>query len=380
MLLLGTHPRREARCSREAAVAGRARGGAGKGGAEGGKGKDLGAESVVRGGDGRRLTDAPPPPPLPVSVVVAGWQKNGATKPGTPGTGRKNKRTSFGAQSLSQFSSSPSWGIGSADRNGYAKQYISAEHAKVMGGMTSPGAVYKLISSIDKQPLSKNYNAASFSFGSEERLGGKRYHSVVPGPGSYKRDSSFMAQNLSTKQTAPSAGFGTSNRDNLEKVFITEEHNKINFGIHSPGPSAYNAGSSVGKQTRSDNTSAPSWQIGKDSRFQYDFVKRAQKVPGAGQYSIKSTVGKQVDSTKPSMPQHSFGSGTRAATNKLFISVEHEKSQHGLNSPGPATALPSSSMGRQMNSNSKSQNPFSFGTSKRIVYADSGVPGPGHYD
>ena len=106
----------------------------------------------------------------------------------------------------------------------------------------------------------------------------------------------------------------------------------------------------------------------------------AQKVPGAGQYSIKSTVGKQVDSTKPSMPQHSFGPGTRAATNKLFISVEHEKSQHGLNSPGPATALPSSSMGRHMNSNSKSQNPFSFGTSKRIVYADSGVPGQGHYD
>jgi hypothetical protein len=45
----------------------------------------------------------------------------------------------------------------------------------------------------------------------------------------------------------------------------------------------------------------------------------------AGQYQIPGAVGRQVTSTKRSAPLVGFGSGTREATKKVFISIDHEK-------------------------------------------------------
>ena len=299
---------------------------------------------------------------------------------GQPPRRRTGGRSSFGKQPLSSTSSAPSWGIGSSSRAQFQKQYLSADHARVMPGNSSPGSVYNISSSIDRQALSGNENSSAFSFGSEERLSNRRTKNPVPGPGSYKVASSVAPQCESTKKSAPQMGFGSSVRDSNGKVFITKQHDKVNFGVHSPGPSQYTAGSGMGTQHNSRKSSAPAFQQGKSGRFQYDYVKRAEKLPGAGQYIIQSTVGSQADSKKRSMPKFSFGSGTRDASNKLFLSVEHEKGMQGMNSPGPMTSVKTSSMGRQVLSTAPSRNGHAFGMSKRQVYQVSSVPGPGHYD
>ena len=38
----------------------------------------------------------------------------------------------------------------------------------------------------------------------------------------------------------------------------------------------------MGRQVLSDRESLPSWQMGSDKRFQYDFIKRTQGMPGPG--------------------------------------------------------------------------------------------------
>ena len=47
-----------------------------------------------------------------------------------------------------------------------------------------------------------------------------------------------------------------------------------------------------------------------------------------------SAAGKQVFSTKKTAPTIAFGSSTRDQTKKMFISVDHEKSNYGEGSPG----------------------------------------------
>ena len=54
------------------------------------------------------------------------------------------------------------------------------------------------------------------------------------------------------------------------------------YGKESPGPSAYNLSGGMGRQVLSDHESLPSWQMGTDKRFQYDFIKRTQGMPGPG--------------------------------------------------------------------------------------------------
>ena len=45
-----------------------------------------------------------------------------------------------------------------------------------------------------------------------------------PGPGSYVLGQAVGPQFSSTKTSAPMPGFGTSNRDQMQKVFISTEH------------------------------------------------------------------------------------------------------------------------------------------------------------
>lgn len=51
--------------------------------------------------------------------------------------------------------------------------------------------------------------------------------------------------------------------------------------------------------------------------------------------------GQQVDSTKETVASVAFSSATRDAAGRVFISVDHEKSGYGRESPGdpPASAL-----------------------------------------
>ena len=171
-------------------------------------------------------------------------------------------RSSFGSQPLSVHPSASSFGFGSSSRGAFVRQYLSPEHAQAMGGDNSPGAIYNMLSSISKQPLSNNSTSAKFSFGTAERIGKKgnkadRKGMMKPGPGAYKMPSSIAAQIVSTKKSAATPSFGSSTRDNQQKLFLTTDHEKIHYGRHSPGPSIYQATSCFGIQQNARNRSSP---------------------------------------------------------------------------------------------------------------------------
>jgi len=193
--------------------------------------------------------------------------------------------------------------------------FLTAEHSKADYGHESPGPVYDLKSSVGKQESSKNSTAPLFSFGTADRFhkdqagGGKA--SSAPGPGTYVKPSSFGRQGESTRQTSEAFGFGSSTRLGAERVFLSPEHSKNDYGKSSPGPSVYNPKASVGQQAESHKENAPSFVFSSAERFKYEHVERAARMPGAGQYNAINSVGKQPDSKKSTLPRYSFGSSKR---------------------------------------------------------------------
>lgn len=288
----------------------------------------------------------------------------------------------FGQQHDSKKSTAPIYGFGSADRANLAKVFLTPEHSKSDYGKNSPGPIYELKSSIGKQSSSKCGSSPLFSFGTADRFNKPKTGpgQAVPGPGAYQCPSSLGTQADSTKGSAADHGFGSSTRHHQEKVFLSEESAKVNYGVGSPGPSAYNSRSSVGKQASSKNETSPTWAFSSEERFKYDYVERAAKIPGAGQYNSIGAVGVQSDSKKKSLPKYSFGTCTRNRRHKVYISPEHEKQHFGENSPGPASIGPQTSVGVQQSSKNLSASSWKFGSAKRFVYNDSRTPGPGTYD
>lgn len=90
----------------------------------------------------------------------------------------------------------------------------------------------------------------------------------------------------STKSSTPKPRFGTSNREAGEKQYISAEHEKSGFGRMSPGPSAYNLSGGLGKQTRSDRTSLPSWRLGTEKRFSDYAARESANAPGPGKHFL----------------------------------------------------------------------------------------------
>lgn len=296
-------------------------------------------------------------------------------------------RSMLGIQHDSKKATAPIYGFGSADRANLSKVFLTPEHAKSDYGKNGPGPIYELKSSFGKQDNSKNPSGPLYSFGTADRFQkpsaslSKRSTSV-PGPGAYSSPSSLGRQGDSGKDSAPQFGFGSSTRHHQEKVFLSAEQAKVNFGLNSPGPSAYQTKSSVGVQASSKNETAPIYGFGSEERFRYDYVDRAAKIPGAGQYNNTSAVGVQADSNKKTAPIYGFGSSTRATRDKVYVSAEHEKSHYGDASPGPASIGPNSfvSMGPQTSSQKATGYKYSFGSATRFVYSNSNNPGPGAYD
>ncbi|KAK9829789.1 hypothetical protein WJX72_007931 [[Myrmecia] bisecta] len=291
-------------------------------------------------------------------------------------------RSTFGKQCKSNLKTAPACGFGSAVRSNCSKQYVSPDvdraNCKAMGGNNSQGAIYKVQETLGKQCLSTWHSAPVSGFGTAKRPS-MAEKSAAPGPGAYKLKATIGGQFDSTKETAPSMRFTTANRDAAEKIFVSAEHEKAGYGRESPGPSAYNLSGGLGKQQLSDHETLPAWKMGGEKRFQYDFVKRAETSPGPGQYKPPNTVGPQVMSTKKTQPVIGFGHGTRDQTKKMFISVDHEKSNYGECSPGPTTANPSKGIGAQQLSTNANQPAWGFGSGKRLAGYVTDTPGPGEY-
>ena len=292
-------------------------------------------------------------------------------------------RTTFGKQTTSRRKSAPSYGFGSGTRAGQEKVFVSHEHSKLqVGSVVTPGPQYNLKSAVGEQVSSPAKSAPKWAFGTAQRFNfNSKPGNAPPGPGQYTNRSAVGTQVSSAMTSSPIFGFGSSTREHQAKVFVSQEHAKLQGSSDAPGPE-YNLISAVGKQVHSKTVEQPAWVMGKSERFGYDHVKRAAGAPGPGTYVQTPAVGPQVASTKPSTPRFGFGTSNRDHQAKVYLSPEHEKTTAGREAPGPGTyTLTPSTGNKQPQSNLHSAAAWGFGTASRFtaVKGTATGPGPGSY-
>ena len=188
-------------------------------------------------------------------------------------------------------------------------------------------------------------------------------------------------QAVSRRRSAPKYGFGSSTRQQAAKVFMSQEHAKLAPPAAStPGPSAYTLNPAVGTQVDGSKKSAPIWVFGSSDRFQGNTKPSAQN-PGPGTYDMTPGVGPQTSSAKQTQPMFGFGTSTREHVSKVYVSEEHNKSLHGIESPGPVYEL-IRGVGKQLDSKKESCPAWVFGGAERItndVRSAAGNPSPAAY-
>lgn len=290
-------------------------------------------------------------------------------------------RSTLGPQVVSVRASAPIFGFGSSTRDQAAKIFISSEHAKLSTTTISPGPAWgshAIPSTVGPQVDGAFESAPRWAFGSAQRFG-VIAKTKDPGPGSYESRSSLGAQGSSRLPTQPLFGMGTSTRDNVNKLYISEKHSTSLFtGKNSPGPATYSLNASVGKQGASTKANQPSWVFGSNTRFKDPDLLRSAKLPAPDAYSAPNGLGVQYSSPKRSAPLPGFGTSNRDHAAKVYMSPEHEKTKsYGKASPGPCTYLPPL--------HKASAPSFGFGTCDRFYMRKSAMrladnPSPSHYN
>ena len=201
----------------------------------------------------------------------------------------------------------------------------------------------------------------------------------------------YSKQSLYVKPQAPKYGFGSASRDQVNKLFISQQHTlTIMAGKGSPGPAQYVLPPSVGgKQPDGRKPDPPVWGMGGAERFAYGYCSRQERqrnsvAPGPFTYSKPSSVGgKQPDGRHADAPLYGFGSASRDQVNKLFISQQHTLTlMAGKGSPGPAGyTLPPSVGGKQPDGRKKDPPCWTLSKSPRVTMDDEEIgkrsPGPG---
>lgn len=216
--------------------------------------------------------------------------------------------SSFGNQSLGGRESAPSYGFGTNTRDKAGNVFISQEHmALACAGKNSPGpAVYLLPQSVGgKQPNSKMRDEPMYGFGTGLRFRPRPntanptgHAGNNPGPGHYAMPpASVGPQVLGRFRSEPLRGFGTAERKNVRKVWISQAHQKTDMhGMASPGPATYALKSTMGKQDESTIPSPATWVFGSMKRTD---VEPGKHSPGPAAYTLPQSVGPQPDSNKP---------------------------------------------------------------------------------
>ena len=161
-------------------------------------------------------------------------------------------RSMFGAQPLSARRSAASYGFGSSTREHHAKLFVSQAHSATAGyGLGSPGpATYGPRGSIGRQEDGRKASAPSYGFSHTQRFAVSKDTDAANMPIGGFSSSSFGTQTSSSVASQPKFGFGSAHRNQMERVYISEEHNKSMFGKHSPGPCSYTLKGAMGKQVR----------------------------------------------------------------------------------------------------------------------------------
>lgn len=244
------------------------------------------------------------------------------------------------------------------------------------GVSVNSGDEWYLRSLIGKQACSSHESAPSFGFGTSQRAA----HAIMyNGPGSdkgrpcklspgpiYSPYAGFAGQGKSVKfGTGPAAG----------ACGATANHG----AAHQPGPGEYDSHGAVGAQASSQARSAPAYGWGSAVR---DTSGGASGRSGAGaSYDLKASVGPQVQSTKHTSPAFAMG------TSQRFGSLRSEMRRTAA-APGPGSYELDVAVSTQAESSKKSMPAYGFGTSTRMqankVYwqgkasAAEGTPGPSY--
>ena len=178
-------------------------------------------------------------------------------------------------------------------------------------------------------------------------------------------------------------GFGSSTRDQVKKLFISQKHTLTMLaGTQSPGPAKYNLPNSVGgKQPDGRKADAASWSISSKARIP---VEAGQDTPDF--YNLPAAVGPQPDGKIANAPVYGFGTSTREIRARTFISQEHNMgSAPFVPTPGPAGPYKlANSLGNQPSSRKATSPRVSFAKQSRWAahereLARNTVPGPGAY-
>lgn len=185
-------------------------------------------------------------------------------------------------------------------------------------------------------------------FGSAARPWQNSKLNGVPGPGQYTQHSSMRTQTDSNCKTANRCSFGTAPRNQVNKMFISAEHARVNNRSVAPGPGRYECASSLRTQVSSTKNSSTRVKIGRGTRDDANkiFVSNAHaalnnspRTPGPGTYEAnKSSVAAQASSTKESAPAFKIGTAPKCqkdTDNKSFMPIEQQRVLQGNNSPGP---------------------------------------------
>jgi len=211
---------------------------------------------------------------------LASPRREAPAKSSSPGPGAYSSPSTIGRQSLGRFTSSPSYGFGSADRDTSDKVYLGPAQARLQAGRHSPGPATagqgQQWSAMGRQSESSHLNSPSYGFGSGGRGDGIKDNGV-PGPDAYAPGSSMGPQASSRTASPPRFSFG-GGRDAQTPRYIGPAYVKMNHGKSSPGPATY------GPHSR---PLTPSYKFGKADRFatQERLVRQGANSPGPGAYN-----------------------------------------------------------------------------------------------
>jgi len=169
----------------------------------------------------------------------------------------------------------------------------------------------------------------------------------------------------------------------VSKVYVSPAHSKLSASaVPTPGPNAYTLAPALGNQPLGGKASQPAWVMGTAERFQGN-TKLSDQNPGPGSYDLAVSVGSQASSTRVTEPMCGFGSANREQVALLYVSEEHNKSLHGIDSPGPMNYNLTAAIGRQCDSKKTSGATPVFTVSDRFAYEHPSrtdtSPGPGVY-
>ena len=268
-------------------------------------------------------------------------------------------RTMLGPQVNSRRTSAPNYGFGTCTRETQDKVFVSQEHAALAASSScSPGPVYDQRPAIGPQVNGAMTSAPRYGFGTSDREDAAKVYisaehekfsggGTAPGPGTYPVKSLTGVLSMdSAKTNLPRYGFGSSTRDHQAKVFVSAESSKTaDYGKASPGPYLNpGVGTKVLSSGPSPYASGGSDRLRNASQPSWILGKaeRFEKdgsawVPGPGAYAITPSVGAQVSSKKPSLPRFGFGTSNRDDAAKVYISAEHDALSGGRDAPGPGT-------------------------------------------